>query len=328
MQRFNPGIPPKSVTAASLLRKTPALPPTLPVNEVFRLFADSPELISLPVVADGNPLGIVHRKQMLENFARPFARELFGRKPISAFMDTTPLIVDLHVDLDDLSHTIMESGMRYMHEGFILTEDGRYAGMGTGYDLLKTITERTQAHLYRLAHYDALTGLPNRLLFLDRLSQAMAQAHRNERLGAIMFLDLDRFKTINDNLGHANGDLLLRGISERLVICVREEDTVARLGGDEFTVLLPEIRYIQDAATVAQKILDQLARPFSLDGHETFIGASIGIALYPFDEHLDVLLHNADIAMYHAKAQGGNSYLFFSVEMNPPGRRRPAPDTE
>ncbi len=322
MKHFNLSVPQHSVTTASLLLKVSALPPTLPVSEVFKLFADNPELIALPVAADGIALGIVHRKQMLENFARPYARELFARKPISAFMDTTPLIVDLHTDLDDLSRTIMESGMRYMHEGFILTEGGKYAGVGTGYDLLKTITERTQANLYRLAHYDALTGLPNRLLFLDRLNQAIAQAHRNERLVGVMFLDLDRFKAINDSLGHAIGDLLLRGTAERLAHCVREDDTVARLGGDEFTVLLPEIRYIQDAATVAQKILDSLVQPFNLGEHEVFIGASIGIALYPFDEQLDILLRNADIAMYHAKEHSGNSYLFYATEMNTANPKR------
>ena len=144
----------------------------------------------------------------------------------------------------------------------------------------------------------------------------MAQANRNERLVAIMLLDLDRFKAINDTLGHTMGDLLLKGVAERLAGCVRGDDTVARLGGDEFIVLLPEIRYIEDAATVARKILNALAQPFLLDGHEIFIGTSIGIALYPFDEDTERAAARADTAMYEAKQQGGNNYQFYSAEMN------------
>ena len=304
------------VTVASLLLKVPPVEPAMPVADVLQLFIDNPKMVAIPIVADGLPRGVVNRKTFIESFTKPYARELFGRKPISSFMNGNPLVVDLYTDLDDLSRQIMKLGMHYMHDGFILAEGGKYAGMGTGYDLMKAITERTQANLYRLAHFDALTGLPNRLLFLDRLSQMMAQANRNERLVAIMLLDLDRFKAINDTLGHTMGDLLLKGVAERLAGCVRGDDTVARLGGDEFIVLLPEIRYIEDAATVARKILNALAQPFPLDGHEIFIGTSIGIALYPFDEELNALLRNADTAMYEAKQQGGNNYQFYSAEMN------------
>jgi diguanylate cyclase (GGDEF)-like protein len=307
---------PEPVTVAALLLKVPHVEPAVPVADVLQLFIDNPELVAIPIVADGLPRGIVNRKTTIERFTKPYARELLGRKPIASFMDGRPLVIDIHTDLDDLSHTIMRSGMHYMHDGFVITEGGRYAGMGTGYDLMKTITERTQANLYSLAHFDALTGLPNRLLFLDRLSQTMAQAHRNERLVAVMLLDLDRFKAINDTLGHTMGDLLLKSVAERLVGCVREDDTVARLGGDEFTIMLPEIHHIQGAATVAQKILDALAQPFFLDGHELFVGVSIGIVLYPFDEDLNVLLRNADIAMYEAKQHGGNAYQFYTAEMN------------
>jgi diguanylate cyclase (GGDEF)-like protein len=313
---------PVPVTVATLLLKVPAVEPTIPISNVLQFFTDNPKLVAIPIVAHDLPRGIINRKTVIESFTKPFARELLGRKPIASLMDRRPLVIDMHTDIDDLSHTIMKSGMHYMHDGFIITEGGRYAGMGTGYDLMRTITERTQANLYCLAHYDGLTGLPNRLLFLDRLSQTMAQAHRNERLVAVMLLDLDRFKAINDTLGHTMGDLLLKSVAERLVSCVREDDTVARLGGDEFTILLPEIRYIQDAATVAQKILDTLAQPFLLDGHEVFIGTSIGISLYPFDEELNALLRNADTAMYEAKRHGGNAYQFYTAEMNTASLRR------
>jgi diguanylate cyclase (GGDEF)-like protein len=294
----------------------------MPVADVLQLFTDHPKMVAIPIVADGLPRGVVNRKTFIEGFTKPYMRELLGRKPISSFMDGNPLVIDMHTGLDDLSHTIMQSGMHYMHDGFVITEHGKYAGMGTGYDLMKAITERTQANLYRLAHHDALTGLPNRLLFIDRLGQAMAQANRNERLVAVMLLDLDRFKAINDTLGHTMGDLLLRNVAELLVSCVREDDTVARLGGDEFTIMLPEIQYIQDAATVAQKILDAFTQPFFLDGHELFIGTSIGIALYPFNEDLNLLLRDADIAMYEVKQQGGNNYQFYTTEMNTASLRR------
>lgn len=310
-------------TVADLLRKTPSIAPSLPVTEVFKVFADHPDLAAIPVVNDEFvPAGIVYRKKIIETFARPYTRELFGRKPIASFMDRDPLIVDIHTDLDDLGRLIAKTEAPHAPEGFIVADREKYAGMGTSHDLMKAIAERTQANLYRLAHYDALTGLPNRLLFLDRLNQAMVQAQRNERLVAVMLLDLDRFKAINDNLGHPMGDRLLRDVAGRLARCVREDDTVARLGGDEFTILLPEIRYIQDGAIVAQKILDELAQPFDLDGNEVFIGTSIGIALYPFDEQLEILLRNADIAMYHAKERGGNSYLFYATEMNTANLRR------
>lgn len=312
-----------ATTVADLLRKTPAIAPSLPVTEVFKVFADHPDLAAIPVVNDESiPVGIVYRKKIIETFARPYTRELFGRKPIASFMDRDPLIVDIHTGLDDLGRLIAKTEAPHAPEGFIVADREKYAGMGTSHDLMKAIAERTQANLYRLAHYDALTGLPNRLLFLDRLNQAMVQAQRNERLVAVMLLDLDRFKAINDNLGHSMGDRLLRDVAGRLARCVREDDTVARLGGDEFTILLPEIRYIQDGAIVAQKILDELSQPFDLDGNEVFIGTSIGIALYPFDEQLEILLRNADIAMYHAKERGGNSYLFYATEMNTANLRR------
>ena len=309
-------LPQAAPTVASLRIDIPSVAPDTAIVEVLRVFTENPELIAVPVVAGDAPVGIINRKQIVERFTKLYARELLGRKPISSVMDRDPLIVDIQTDLDELSHTIMQSGMHYMHDGFVITEHGKYAGMGTGYDLMKAITERTQANLYRLAHHDALTGLPNRLLFIDRLGQAMAQANRNERLVAVMLLDLDRFKAINDTLGHTMGDLLLRNVAEFLVSCVREDDTVARLGGDEFTIMLPEIQHIQDAATVAQKILDAFTRPFFLDGHELFIGTSIGIALYPFNEDLSLLLRNADIAMYEVKQQGGNNYQFYTAEMN------------
>lgn len=168
-----------------------------------------------------------------------------------------------------------------------------------------------------MAHYDALTQLPNRVLFHDRFQQALARAERSKSLVALMFMDLDRFKTINDTLGHDAGDLLLREVSARLLMCVREVDTVARLGGDEFTVILEDISKAEDAAMVASKVIEALAAPVLLGNQEIFVPPSIGITIYPADsDSPDTLLKNADTAMYRAKEEGGNGYRFFTSEMN------------
>jgi diguanylate cyclase (GGDEF)-like protein/PAS domain S-box-containing protein len=197
--------------------------------------------------------------------------------------------------------------------------------------IIRDITEQRQAEerIFFLAYHDTLTHLPNRHLFKDRMSQALAYAQRHQLLVAVLFLDLDNFKRINDTLGHNMGDLLLQGVGGRLVKCVRRSDsvariemeeltpTVARLGGDEFTVLLNGISNIQNAATIAQRILDVLVQPFMLETHEVFITGSIGITVYPYDsEDVDALLKNADTAMYQAKDQGKNNYQFYAESMN------------
>jgi diguanylate cyclase (GGDEF)-like protein len=168
-----------------------------------------------------------------------------------------------------------------------------------------------------LAYHDGLTGLPNRSLFSKTLSQSISEAHRYERRLAVAFLDLDRFKQINDTLGHEAGDQLLKEVATRLKGCVRDSDTVARLGGDEFVVLLPQLEDEKYAAVVAEKILAAAARPFSLMGQEFRVTASIGISTYPQDG-LDeqTLTKNADIAMYQAKAEGKNNFQFYSDKLN------------
>ncbi len=175
------------------------------------------------------------------------------------------------------------------------------------------ITDRkaAQEQVEYQAYHDVLTGLPNRLLFRDRISVALARARRSRRAVAVMFLDLDQFKLINDTLGHTVGDGLLQAAAERLVRCVRADDTVARMGGDEFTILISDLSDARSAATVAQKVLESVSKPIEVDGHELYITTSIGIALFPEDGmDTETLLKNADRAMYRAKEAGRNNYQF------------------
>ncbi|MFL6654177.1 MAG: EAL domain-containing protein, partial [Sulfurifustis sp.] len=183
----------------------------------------------------------------------------------------------------------------------------------------RDITERMQAQerLQHIAHHDALTGLPNRVLFLDRLNQALLRAQWQKRVVGVMFLDLDRFKNINDTLGHDTGDALLKAMAARLKGCVRASDSVARLGGDEFAVLLEDVAHAEDISTIAGKMLGAFTLPFAIQGHELFISASIGISMYPTDGTTPAtLLKNADAAMYRAKDLGKNNYQFYSADMS------------
>ncbi|HSE43447.1 MAG TPA: diguanylate cyclase, partial [Acidobacteriota bacterium] len=179
--------------------------------------------------------------------------------------------------------------------------------------------ERKQAAetIRHLAYHDSLTGLPNRMLFRDRFLHSLALAHRKKELLAMLFLDLDRFKKINDTLGHAAGDRLLQAVAERLKKTLREGDTIARLGGDEFMILLSGVKAVEDAAKVAEKILQAIHPSFLIDGQELHITTSIGISLYPYDgPDTDTLLKNADIALYRAKDHGRNNYQLYTASMN------------
>jgi diguanylate cyclase (GGDEF)-like protein len=178
-------------------------------------------------------------------------------------------------------------------------------------------TRALSLRMSRLAQYDSLTDLPNRILLNDRLTQAIALAHRHRQKLAVLFLDVDRFKHVNDSLGHVIGDRLLQSVARRLLGCVRRSDTVSRQGGDEFVILLSEINQSQDAALSAEKILQTLAVPYHIDQHELRVTSSIGIVVYPDDgTDADTLLKHSDIAMYHAKDQGRNNYQFFEPDLN------------
>lgn len=187
------------------------------------------------------------------------------------------------------------------------------------YGTARDITERKEAEEFInfQAYHDLLTRLPNRALFKDRLNLAITHAKRNNQHLAVMFLDLDRFKVVNDTLGHAMGDRLLQSVSIRLENCLREGDTLSRFGGDEFTLLLPDISSKEDARKIARKVINVLKEPFILGEHEVFVGVSVGIAMYQeAGSSVEQLIQNADIAMYHVKGRGKDGYQFFSDAMN------------
>jgi len=185
--------------------------------------------------------------------------------------------------------------------------------------IFRNISERKQAEqkIHQLAYYDTLTGLPNRVLLQDRLIHAIADARRFSHYLAVMFIDLDQFKKVNDTLGHSVGDLLLKDAARRLRSCLRDNDTAARLGGDEFVVILSGFKQISNLPHIARKVLDVLSQPYFLAERELVVSASLGISVYPQDgDNAELLMRNADMAMYAAKYDHGNGYCFFSEEMN------------
>ena len=197
-------------------------------------------------------------------------------------------------------------------------QSGNQKYKGT-YGIARDITARKQAEsvIRFQAYHDLLTGLPNRSLLKDRLKLAISQARRSNEKVVFMFLDLDRFKIVNDTLGHAIGDQLLQAVARRLQSCIREGDTLSRFGGDEFALLLPRIRNQEDAEAIAQKIINILGEPFHIEGHELYLSVSIGITLFPENgENMDSLIQHADIAMYDIKGNGKNGFRFFNEDMN------------
>lgn len=226
-------------------------------------------------------------------------------KAINEIIDDPIIGVPLHVTMSPIfDDTGSVSG--YVHIARDVTEEREF-----------------EERLDHLAHYDHLTGLPNRTLFIDRIEQIIARSPWHDRIMGVLYLDLDRFKVINDTYGHDTGDLLLRNVAKRLKSVVREGDTITRLGGDEFAISLVDVAEKNDIALVASKINKILSEPFAINGKEIFITTSIGISLFPNDnDTIDGLLKYADVAMYGAKAKGKNTYLFYSPDINVPVSRQ------
>ncbi len=216
--------------------------------------------------------------------------------------------------------TTEESGTEAYEQLFsnIISETNDYQLLRS-YATIRAVNERKRAEdkILHMAYHDALTNLPNRLLFDEKLRASFEDASRNGSNLAVIFFDLDRFKVINDTLGHHVGDLLLQKLARKLQVYVKEKDIVARFGGDEFIILLTNVNHVDEAAQFAKGIPDLLKEPFIIDNHELFVTASIGISLYPQDgSEVETLLKNADIAMYRSKEKGGNSYHYYNKDMN------------
>jgi diguanylate cyclase (GGDEF)-like protein len=301
-----------------LARRFPPYHRDSPCLAILDRFLHDPSLAAAAVVDnDKRPVGLIDRYSLVEQFLHPYSRDLYHKRSIAAFMDPGPVIVDADSSIDDLSRIIIDAGMRHMVSGFIVTEGGAYLGIGSGHDLFEEVANRKQNHLHYLAHYDQLTSLPNRLLLNDRLKRACLRGQRGGYRIALLFIDLDRFKLVNDTLGHAAGDQLLQGVAARFAACVRKVDTVARLGGDEFTVLLEPVQGPEEALAAASRLVQSLDRPFSIQNHEIATSASIGVVLFPeHDTTVEGLMRKADAAMYHAKREGRNRLALFTEEMN------------
>ncbi len=270
---------------------------------------------------DGRDFFITEFNRAAESIDKVRREEVIGKNVVDVFPGITEF------GLLEVFRRVFKSG-EAEHLPRTFYQDGRIAGWRDNYvyklphgevvAIYDDVTEEKQAEerLHQLAHYDVLTGLPNRALFSDRVQQAIATAKRiGERL-AVMYLDLDNFKPINDTLGHDVGDLLLREVAQRLMHCVRESDTVSRIGGDEFVLLLTTVASEEDAFQVAQKILHALDQPFEIAGRSLSISSSIGIALYPdHGSEEQLLIKNADTAMYHAKKNGRSSVRLYRPDM-------------
>ncbi len=282
--------------------------------DVLTLFSKNTTIFTVPIVNENNnPVGLISRERLTELFFKPYARDLHHKKKIGEIMQVDAVIVDINTSIDDLANITINAGMLHMVNGFIVVESGSYVGMATGQRLLEEITRRKQQDLYYLAHFDQLTSLPNRLLFKDRLLQSIQQAKRTNKLFGLIFVDLDRFKHINDTLGHSFGDELLKVFSQRLTSRIRASDTVARLGGDEFVIIMQNLIEATDAEKIALDIVEYIRKPMLIYDQEIQITASLGVALYPLhDDSIDGLLQKADAAMYEVKEKGRNSYAMYS----------------
>jgi diguanylate cyclase (GGDEF)-like protein len=283
------------------------LPESIGLNTLHRLLAEVPEAPTLIVLSGTSDEKVA--VQAVQSGAQDYL--------VKGQVDAPLLMRSIRYAME---RSQAERALRQAHNELERRVAERTAELANTIAALQVeIAERKQAEaqIRRMVHYDALTGLPNRLLLQDRLDQAIVHAHRTNGRVAILFIDLDYFKNINDSLGHHVGDRLLQLASVRLQMCLREEDSVARLGGDEFVLSLPLESDSTDAARVAQKALDTLAQPFTVEEHQLHLSGSIGISVYPEDGvDVETLMRTADTAMYHAKEMGRGNFQFFTASLN------------
>jgi diguanylate cyclase (GGDEF)-like protein/PAS domain S-box-containing protein len=305
-----------------------------------RLKAQQGELLvarKLRTHFEATPLAVVEwdRERRITAW-NPAAEDIFGYREHEAVGESVATLLAAaaqRANADEMCRELLEfnegnkttlvnttKGGRTLHCEWYNTPLVDASGQVSGFvSLVQDITERlnTERTIHYMAHHDALTGLPNRRLMQDRLNQAIMAARRKQRHVAVLFLDLDRFKVVNDTLGHDTGDFILKDVARRLLSCVREVDTVSREGGDEFVVILPDLERPENARVVADKILEELARPVDVGGQDIHVTPSIGISHYPNDAtDVHQLLKHADNAMYQAKDAGRNTIRFFTNDLN------------
>lgn len=262
-----------------------------------------------------------HYSELVYEEDLPLARYVFNERRTGA-RSSRNVELRLKLKADDEEARTFDTHLLSIELSSVGMYNQAHAGasgsfLGT-YGCARDMTERKRSEelINFQAYHDQLTALPNRALFEDRLGQALAHARRYKQALAVMFIDLDRFKLINDTLGHSLGDRVLQIVAERIQGCLRAEDTLSRFGGDEFTILLPQLEEEQAAGVVAEKILQRIADPYLVDGHDMFLSASIGIAMFPdAGETRDSLLRAADVAMYHVKGEGKNGFSFYQKSM-------------
>jgi len=286
-------------------------------EEKYRSLVENINDVLLTLDTQGN---ITYISPVVERLSNYKISDLIG-KPFTQliYQEDLPALLDrftrlMSGQLEPWEFRVVDKDGRFI---FVRTssrpiyEDGQVVGITT---LMTDITERKRLEqkLEEMATHDFLTGLPNRVLLLDRFNIAAALAHRNKARLAVMSLDLDKFKTINDTLGHDAGDQVLKAVSTRLTGIIRASDTLARVGGDEFILVMLETNHVEDATAIAQKILDSFTEPLSIDGHQLHLTTSIGIAIYPEDaQDLETLTKQSDAAMYYSKGHGRNQFKFF-----------------
>ena len=293
----------------------------------YKLIDITPELAAGQVLETMHGAVIVADLEGKVRVINRAAQVMLGRESEDILEQDLSSIIELPGNLKD--HGRLRQGSILNHEMVWTIKDGQLIDISVSASLMTEkdssligivyvvydITERKKGELrlQQLALYDTLTGLPNRILFFDRMNQLLALAKRNQYVLALLYMDLDDFKAINDKFGHETGDLLLQEAAQRMLSCTRKADTIARMGGDEFIGICGRIAFPEDAAVIARKIMAVLADPFTLKGKECSIGVSIGISLYPADgEELGQLIKKADTAMYRVKHTGKGGYAYFS----------------
>jgi diguanylate cyclase (GGDEF)-like protein/PAS domain S-box-containing protein len=260
----------------------------------------------------------------LESLNQQRLGDLYLGAPLTNWADFVSLLQETkHYSINQVRLRSRDGQVRIMHLTGVLVTDSE--GHESIWSICQDITEqkRSEEVIWQQANFDTLTGLPNRRMFQNSLDYEIKNSNRQSHPLGLMFLDLDKFKEVNDTLGHDKGDLLLIEAAQRIANCVRETDMVARLGGDEFTVILPNLGRTNNAAGIASKIIDTLSQPFDLAGNSVFVGASVGITVYPNDAaSLEELMSHADQAMYQAKAEGRNRFCYFTPSLQALSRKR------